>query len=152
VHIRPVLWPACRSATPPTYIHPSMYTGHYTPSDQLIVSVSLFQGCWITSCNSFTRLGPPFFNSSAAIEFAPAALLFLRYFSAPIFLRGSANQFQLHYPSNRLDVLVAPIRNLRSSVLQNVLSISPALDFCWLIVPVIGSTHSQLWFKRSSNR
>jgi hypothetical protein len=23
VQIRPVLWPACRSATPPTYIHPS---------------------------------------------------------------------------------------------------------------------------------
>jgi hypothetical protein len=33
--------------------------------------------------NASTRLGPPFFNSSAAIESAPAALLFFRYFSAP---------------------------------------------------------------------
>jgi hypothetical protein len=32
-------------------------------------------------------------------------------------------------------MLVAPIRSLRSSVLQNVLSISPAFGFCWLIVP-----------------
>jgi hypothetical protein len=57
---------------------------HWTqyPSVQLLGSVSLVQACWITSCNASTRLGPPFFNSSAAIESAPAALWFFRYFSA----------------------------------------------------------------------
>jgi hypothetical protein len=37
---------------------------------------------WIAACNASTRLGSPFFNSSAAIESAPAALLFFSYFSA----------------------------------------------------------------------
>jgi hypothetical protein len=44
-------------------------------------SISLVQACWITSCIASTRLGPPFLNSSAAIESTPAALLFVRYFS-----------------------------------------------------------------------
>jgi hypothetical protein len=59
--------------------------------------------------------------------------------SAPLlFFHGSANQCQLYHLSNR------------SSVLQNVLFISSALGFCWLIVPRIGSTHS-LWCEQSSN-
>jgi hypothetical protein len=62
-----------------------------------------------------------------------------------IFPHGSANQCQLHYLSNRLDVLVAPIRSFHS----NVLFISPALGFCWLIVP--RSWLDTLWFERSSN-
>jgi hypothetical protein len=60
-----------------------MYTGHNTSSVQLLGNVSLVQTCWITACNASTRLGPPFFNSSAAIESAPTTLLFFRYFSAP---------------------------------------------------------------------
>jgi hypothetical protein len=50
---------------------------------QFLGSASLVQACWITAYNAFTRLGPPFFNSSAAIESTLAALLFYRYFSAP---------------------------------------------------------------------
>jgi hypothetical protein len=51
------------------------------------VHITLFfrEACWITACNASTRLGPTFFISSAAIESAPAALLFFRYFSAPSF-------------------------------------------------------------------
>jgi hypothetical protein len=60
-----------------------LYTGHNTPSVQLLGSVSLVQACWITACNASTRLGPSFFNSSTAIESAPAALFFLG-FSAPL--------------------------------------------------------------------
>jgi hypothetical protein len=55
------------------------------------------------------------------------------------------------FRANRLNVLVAPIRSLRSSVLQNVLSLLTAFGFCWLKFPVIGSTPSHLWFERSSN-
>jgi hypothetical protein len=64
-------------------LSPFLYTGHNTPSVQFLGSVSLVQACWITSCNASNRLGPPFFNSSAAIESAPAALLIFMYFSAP---------------------------------------------------------------------
>jgi hypothetical protein len=64
-------------------LSPFLYTGHNTPSVQLLGSISLVQACWTTSCNPSTRLGPPFFNSSAAVESTSAALLFLRYFSAP---------------------------------------------------------------------
>jgi hypothetical protein len=105
-----------------------------TPSVQLLGSVSLVQACWITACNASTRLGPSFFNSSAAIEFAPAALLFFRYFSAPYISSrlGKSMSTPSSLKSTRR-VLVAPIRSLRSSL--NVLSISPALGFCWLIVP-----------------
>jgi hypothetical protein len=63
-------------------LSPFLYTGYNTPLVQLLGSVSLVQACWITACNASTRLGPPFFNRSAAIESAPAALLFFRYFSA----------------------------------------------------------------------
>jgi hypothetical protein len=84
---------------------PFLYTVHNTPSVQLLGSV-LVQACRITACNASTRLGRPFFNSSAAIEFAPAAWLFFRYFSAPFYFLA-ANQCQLHHLSNRLDVLVA---------------------------------------------
>jgi hypothetical protein len=63
-------------------LSPFFYTGQNTPSVQLLGSVSLVQACWITACNASTRLCPPFFNSLAAIESAPAALLFFRYYSA----------------------------------------------------------------------
>jgi hypothetical protein len=120
-------------------LSPFVYTGHNTPSVQLLGSALLIQTCWIYSCNASTRLGPPFFNSSTAIEFCCFAGI-----SAPfLFPHGSANQCQLHHLSNWLNVLVAPIWSLHSSVLQKVLSISPALGFCWLI--------SHLWFERSSN-
>jgi hypothetical protein len=62
---------------------PLLYVGHNISSVQLLGSVSLVQACWITACNASTRLGPPFFNSAAAIESTPAALLFFRCFSAP---------------------------------------------------------------------
>jgi hypothetical protein len=74
--------------------------------------------CWITSFNASTRLNPPFFNISAAVESAPCC--FSGITGPFLFPHDSANQCQLHHLSNRLDVLVAPIRSLRSSVLQNV--------------------------------
>jgi hypothetical protein len=57
--------------------------GHNTPSVQLLGSVSPVQACWVTACNTSTRLGSPFFNKSAEIESTSAALWFFRYFSAP---------------------------------------------------------------------
>jgi hypothetical protein len=106
----------------------SFYNRVYRPSCTLYTippRSSFSQACWITSCNASVF---PFFNSSTAIEFAPAALLFFLGISAPLlFPHGSANQCQLHHLSNRMDVLVALIRSFRSSVLQNVLSISAPL-------------------------
>jgi hypothetical protein len=101
-------------------------SGHNTPSDQLLGSVSLVQTCWITSCNASTstRLGPPFFNSSSAIESAPAALFFRYFRDASI---SSWLGKSMTTPSSPIDVLVAPIRNPRSIVLQNVLTSSPFL-------------------------
>jgi hypothetical protein len=100
----------------------------------------LVQAYWITSYNASTRLGPPFFNSSAAIEPMPPALLF---FSPFCFL--TARQI-------------------------NVISIISQIDWtCWLLrfgafvqvffkmyfssrqhLVFVGSTHSHFWFKRSS--
>jgi hypothetical protein len=99
---------------------------HWTqyPSVQLLGSVSLVQAYRITACNASYRLGPSFFNSSAAIESARLPCCFSGISAPLLFPHGSANQCQLHHLSNRLDVLV-----------QNALSISPALGFCWLIVP-----------------
>jgi hypothetical protein len=53
----------------------SFYNRVFRPSCTLD---TIPQACWITSRNASTRLGPPFFNSSAAIESAPAALLFFQ--------------------------------------------------------------------------
>jgi hypothetical protein len=47
----------------------------------------------------WTKLGPPFFNSSAAVESAPAALLFFRYISAPSISSQPGKSMSFHFIS-----------------------------------------------------
>jgi hypothetical protein len=113
----------------------SLYTVYNTPSVQLLGSVSPVQACWITACNASTRLGPPFFNSSPAIESAPAALLFNRCFSAPSISSRLGKSMSTPSSLNSTGRVGCYNSEPLFKCSSNVLSIPPALGFCWLIVP-----------------